>query len=269
MDLGVYPAPLREIMDEAIYAPVTYEQLQQLPLHTRCRLIRHMTQRLLQQHKPGVDDLSAQSLQYMGKSFEISDNYNELQENRLKRLLKKLKEKQYRPLRNTIRHWEHAADHQRQETLRETARVHQRVTMEGIADILPISHSFMRLMPRQRKTGTTVLYGTFSGDFNAGRGRIRQNIHESAGFDDALIALDTSHHEMAHGIHFSLAFAYHHGRIRPDHPLHDDAQYFHAVKVHEAGIPSILIDAYSTQTFEVLAEREGRSVAAGIYGLAL
>jgi hypothetical protein len=269
MNFDVYALPLREIMDAAMYGPLPRDQIDKLPLHTRCRLIRRMTLRLLEKNHIDWNNMANDSLLSMGKSFEISEAYVDWHDKRKTLLFKKLKEKQFRPVLNAIRHWDHASDQQRKDALRTTVSTQQRVFMEGTAAPLPISHQFVEFKPRRTKDGVAVLFGTFTGDMNRGSGRIRQSMHAMAKFDDALTALDTGHHEMDHGIHFSLAYEYHHGRIRPDHPLYADARYFHAVEVHDAGIPPSLSEPYSAQTFEVLAGRDGTAIATGIYALAL
>lgn len=269
MNFDVYAQPLREIMDEAMYAPLPRETIEKLPLHTRCRLIRRMTERLLDKNYIDWSNLGADSLLSVGKSFEISHAYVDWHDKRKTILFKRLKEKEFRATRNIIRHWDHASDDQRKETLRTTVEQQQRVFMDGLAPLLPISYQFVQYKPRKSRDGIRILYGTFAGNLNSGRGRIKQSVHPLADFDDALTALDTGHHEMDHGIHFSLAYEYHRGRIRPDHPLYEDARYFHAVEVNEAGIPPSLAGPYNAQTFEVLAGREGKAIAAGIYALAL
>lgn len=268
MDFGVYKPELRELLDEAMYGPLAADQIRQLPLHTRCRLIRHMTAKLLARKQVDWNTLTANSLERLCKSFDISDHYVEWQEKRADILLRQMKRKENKSTLNVFRHWSHSSDAQCKEAIRATARIHQRVFAEGVATLLPVAHVFVLMQPRRNNGQTNMFFSTFSSSLETGKGRIRQNTHPWV-FGNAHAALDSAHHEMSHAIHFSLAVEYHRRRIRPDHPLHDDARYFHAAEVYKAGVPPSIPSVYNAQTFEVLAAREGASIGKRIYELAL
>lgn len=267
MDFGVYTPELRELLDGAMYGPLPAEQIRKLPLHTRCRLIRHMTMKILTSGHVDWNALTEQSLAQISKSFDVSDAYVAWQEKRANQLLRQLKQKPYRQTLNVFRHWAHASDHQRKEALQTTTRAHQRIFTEGVAAPLPVAHVFVNTPPRRFGKNTHMIYSTFTGDIDKAKGRIKQNTHPWV-FDYPHSAIEAAHHEMSHAMHFTLAVEYHYGRIRPDHPLHEDARYFHAMEVRKAGVPPTIPDVYNGQTFEVLAAREGASLAKAIYTLA-
>ncbi len=267
MNFGVYKPELRALLDQAMYGPLPMEVIRTLPLHTRCRLIRHMTLNILANKHVDWNNLAQRSLELISKSFDVSEGYQTWHEKRKAILMRHIKQKPFRQTLNILRHWGHASDTQRKEALAESASLHHTTFTEGLSYRLPIRHVFVNMRPRRHNGSTYFLYGTFNGDLEREKGKIKQNTHPLS-FNDASDALNTAHHEMSHAIHFSLAVEYHHSRIRPDHPLYEDARYFHAMEVRKADVPPSIPDAYRAQTFEFLAGHEGKSIAQRIYELA-
>ncbi len=258
-----------EIFALAMTGGLDGESLQSLSLHTRCRLITNMADTLKQ--NPAIDwhDIVSNSLERVSKSFRVSDKYYEWEDIKARLFEKRLKYKKYRPVLNAFRHWAKMPDSVKRETLRDVTSLQHITFVEGLAESLPISHTFVHQRPFENRGSSLVLFGTFNGSFHYGRGRIRQNTHLEAAFNNPYHALETGIHEMCHGIHFSLANEYHHARIRADHPLHEEAKYFHAIEIRKTGIPPHFRNAYKAQTFEFLAETSGRRMAQMVYGLAL
>jgi hypothetical protein len=258
-----------EIFALAMTGGLDGETLQSLSLHTRCRLIANMADTLKQNPKIDWQDIVSNSLERVSKSFQVSDNYFEWEDAKTRILEKRLKHKKYRSVLNAFRHWSKMPEIVKREALKEVTSLQHATFVEGLADPLPISHTFVHWNPYKIKGQALMLYGTFNGSFSRSKGKIKQNTHEGAKFNDPLHALDTGLHEMCHGIHFSLANEYHHARIRPDHPLHEEARYFHALEVRKADVPPTFYHAYRAQAFEFLAETGGTRMAQMIYGLAI
>lgn len=259
-----------EIFDLAMSGNLDRETFQSISLHTRCRIVTAMAGEL--SVNPRVDQFGivSQSLARLNCSFEISDDYYEWQEARRKILERVLKQRRYRSTLNVFKHWTKASGEARQDALRTTSNMHQKVYLEGMVPVISIKHTFSSRSPKQLKEGMVLLLlGTFKGDLAKGSGRIRQNIAEEANFDCPIVALNTAHHEMTHGIHFSLAHEYHQGRIRPDHPLYEDARYFHAIEVRHVAIQPMHSSLHEIQAFEYLAETEGCAISQTVCELAL
>lgn len=258
-----------DIFDLAAKGLLHGGQIEALSLHTRCRLISGLADVL--KKNPAIDwnNIVSDSLGRISKSFQVSDHYYEWEDLKIKILEKRLKNREFRPTLNAVRHWKKMPEAAQKEALVDLSVAHYRTFSEGMGAPVPISHTFVSWMPRKSQGNVVVLYGTFNGSLARGKGKIKQNIHEAANFGDALHALDTSHHEMTHGIHFFLANEFHHGRVRPDHPLYEEARYFHAMEVRQADVPPMIYNAYRAQMLEYLAEAGGTRVAKMIYELAV
>ncbi len=266
---------LKHIFEKAMMVGLEEADLDGMTLYTKCDVIYGLVASIRNkepQRKYGSGRVARESLTTVVGTFEASDNLRRLQDHRRGRLLSEIAQDE--KLLKVFSVWDGPlSDQGRQEALGKSVFMHERVYLQGVADVVPVTHEFFDGGPSENNRNNYILLGGFTGDLSTGEGRIRQSTsYDYAHFHRLGEALNTAHHEMTHGIQFALANAYHHNRIRPSDPLYDDARMFHAIEMNMAIVPGGILkpddrSAYEQQVHEVLAREEGEAISRGIIEL--
>ncbi len=261
---------IKEIYNLAVHGEVTPMDLDGMSLHAKCSAIYEVVDALRQklpQSKYGTARHTRDALSVIVDSFSASDALIHLQDQRRSYFTSAMNSNDYSYHRDVIGNWQDIEDDALLETtILDISKLHAKTYLLGMADVIPTKYAFTNTPPDMLKLNIRNL-GGFTGNLKENRGTIRLEKGGEAQFRNPAFILNTVHHETTHAIQFALASAFHHGQIRHDHLLYDDARMFHALEVNKAIVPSGLIKeterhAYEHQVHEVLANSEGEALSA-------
>ncbi len=258
---SVYEKGLDEALED--------KDIENLTLYGKCYVIKNLASALrdkVPHKKHGTGTHTRASLVTIAESFEPSDHLLGLQYKKRNTFLNTMSTNENSDAFNTLRNWDACNQEEKEAAIIHTTRLHQRVYLTGIALMLPVEHVFIDNSEKTYIASGKKILGGFLGNLTEQKGRITQNLEDLILKHTPLDALHTAHHEATHAIQFSLANAFHHGYIRQDHMLYDDARIFHAIEVSRAIIPFSILKAedtgaYTAQIHERLAEDEGRLIS--------
>lgn len=266
---------IKNLYDMAIHETIEPEHLENTSLHAKCCVIYNVTKALkekIPQHEYGTAKHTRNSLTNIVNSFFPSQALLNFQNQKRERFFNHFKKKENSDTRAFISDWDNIEEPETHEkTIVEISKLHSATYAQSVISLASLKYLFSENNLIQNKLNMLVL-GSFYGDLSKESGQIKISKDRRNNSWDAENILDTIHHETTHFIQFSLANDFHHGRIRPDHPLFSDARMFHAIEVNNAIIPSGVLksterSAYENQVHEILARQEGAVLSAGVLEL--
>lgn len=264
---------LQNLCEKGINESLTEDDIDGLTLHGKCYVINGLASALknkVPQKNHGTGKYTRQSLLIIAESFQPSDQLLGLQFRKRNMFLNAMSKPENSEVLDILKDWNNRDISEKESAIIHTAKLHQKVYLTGIASLLSIEHVFVEPV---NTSPNKIKLGGFISNLDKSSGIITQLGSDLTHSRTPILPLHTAHHEATHAIQFSLASAFHHGNIRPDHILFNDARTFHALEINKANIPFAILKAqdtraYSSQIHEQLAENEGRLISHDLFELA-
>lgn len=259
---------LRLLAERAIFEPLNSSDVEKLSTSSKCALIRKILKKHSQdQNTVSVLNPAEKSIVTLNNTFNISAFFHDWQRQKRQSLIAEFTKKENRPILTAFRNWKKISNETKQYALRQSVGLHRSIYVSGLTEKYNYNVIFKEGALRRNKDGIGIVFGSFSGELKTGKSQITQYLYCGELLQDAKEAFNTAHHEATHLVQHHLAVAFHRNSIQPNHPLYNEAEYFHSIDRQAAIVPSTFTEEYKSQPNEVFAHWEGDKISTALDAL--